>query len=155
MRKRPNVKVIIERHKGGYVAYPIGVKGVVVGQGDTYDEALKDVRSAIRFHIETFEGNLAVGRKEKAREFILDVLGNRFGKRRPNAFRQDLQTIQNADDLTELHHKAIRCRTFGAFRRLHAQKCKAQRHDSAVVAAKQIFRHLVAQKTKVQSSKLA
>ena len=54
MRKKPNIKIIIEKHKDGYVAYPIGLKGAVVGQGDTYDEALKDVRSAIRFHIETF-----------------------------------------------------------------------------------------------------
>ena len=54
MRKRPNIKIIIEKHRDGYVAYPIGLKGVVVGQGDTYDEALADVRSAIRFHIETF-----------------------------------------------------------------------------------------------------
>jgi len=36
------------------VAYPVGVQGVVVGQGDTFDEALHDVQSAIRFHIETF-----------------------------------------------------------------------------------------------------
>ena len=28
--------------------------GVVVGQGDSYEEALADVKSAIRFHIETF-----------------------------------------------------------------------------------------------------
>jgi predicted RNase H-like HicB family nuclease len=27
---------------------------VVVGEGDTYEEALADVKSAIRFHIETF-----------------------------------------------------------------------------------------------------
>jgi predicted RNase H-like HicB family nuclease len=26
----------------------------VVGQGDTYEQALSDVKSAIRFHIETF-----------------------------------------------------------------------------------------------------
>jgi len=26
----------------------------VVGQGDTYEEALSDVKSAIQFHIETF-----------------------------------------------------------------------------------------------------
>ena len=57
MRKRPNIKIIIEKHKDGYVAYPIGLKGAVVGQGDTYDEALTDVRSAIRFHIETFGPN--------------------------------------------------------------------------------------------------
>jgi predicted RNase H-like HicB family nuclease len=48
------VKIIVEKHPDGYVAYPIGMKGVVVGEGDTYDEALADVKSAIRFHIETF-----------------------------------------------------------------------------------------------------
>jgi predicted RNase H-like HicB family nuclease len=47
-------KIIFEKHPDGYVAYPLGVKGVVVGQGDTYEEALSDVKSAIRFHIETF-----------------------------------------------------------------------------------------------------
>ena len=49
-----NVKIIIEKHADGYVAYPVGVKGVVVGEGDTYEEALDDVRSALKFHIETF-----------------------------------------------------------------------------------------------------
>ena len=48
------LKIIVERHEDGYVAYPIGLKGVVVGQGDTYEEALVDVKSAIAFHIETF-----------------------------------------------------------------------------------------------------
>jgi predicted RNase H-like HicB family nuclease len=48
------LKVIIEKHPDGYVAYPLGMKGIVIGQGDSYDEAMDDVRSAIRFHIETF-----------------------------------------------------------------------------------------------------
>ncbi|MBN2208888.1 MAG: type II toxin-antitoxin system HicB family antitoxin [Candidatus Coatesbacteria bacterium] len=48
------IKITVEKHSDGYVAYPLGIEGVVVGQGDTYDEALKDVESAIRFHIETF-----------------------------------------------------------------------------------------------------
>jgi predicted RNase H-like HicB family nuclease len=48
------VKIIVEKHPDGYVAYPLGLKGIVVGQGDTYEEALLDVKSAIRFHIETF-----------------------------------------------------------------------------------------------------
>ncbi len=48
------VKVIVERHSDGYVAYPLGLKGVVVGEGETYEQALADVTSAIRFHIETF-----------------------------------------------------------------------------------------------------
>jgi predicted RNase H-like HicB family nuclease len=47
-------KVIIERHSDGFISYPLGLKGIVVGQGDTYDEALADVRSAISFHLETF-----------------------------------------------------------------------------------------------------
>lgn len=51
MRK---VKIICEKHPDGYVAYPLGVKGVVVGEGETYDEALADVRSAIKCHVETF-----------------------------------------------------------------------------------------------------
>ena len=48
------VKVIVERHSDGYVAYPLGLKGVVVGEGETYEQAISDVTSAIRFHIETF-----------------------------------------------------------------------------------------------------
>ncbi len=48
------IKIIIEKHADGYVAYPIGLKGVIVGQGDSYDETLTDVKSAIAFHIETF-----------------------------------------------------------------------------------------------------
>ncbi len=47
-------KVIVEKHPDGYVAYPLGLKGILVGEGDTYEEALADVKSAIRFHIETF-----------------------------------------------------------------------------------------------------
>ena len=49
-----NYKVVVEKHPDGYVAYPLGLKGVVVGEGDTYEEALADVKSAIRFHIGTF-----------------------------------------------------------------------------------------------------
>ena len=48
------VKIIVEKNPDGYVAYPLGLKGVVVGQGDSFEEALADVTSAINFHIETF-----------------------------------------------------------------------------------------------------
>lgn len=47
-------KIIVEKHPDGYVAYPLGLKGVVVSEGDTYEEALISVKSAIQFHIETF-----------------------------------------------------------------------------------------------------
>lgn len=53
-RNMRQLKIIIEKHPDGYVAYPVGVKSVVVGEGDTYEEALRDVQSALRFHIETF-----------------------------------------------------------------------------------------------------
>ena len=48
------LQLVVERHADGYVAYPLGITGVVVGQGDSYEAALEDVRSALAFHIETF-----------------------------------------------------------------------------------------------------
>ena len=49
------LKIVVEKHSDGYVAYPLGLaRGVVLGQGDSYETALADVRSAIAFHIETF-----------------------------------------------------------------------------------------------------
>jgi len=48
------LKIIVEKHPDVYVAYPLGLKGIVVGEGDTYEEALNDVKSAITFHVETF-----------------------------------------------------------------------------------------------------
>ncbi len=47
-------KIIVQRSEEGYVAYPLGLKGVVVGDGDTFEEALENVKSAISFHIATF-----------------------------------------------------------------------------------------------------
>jgi len=47
-------KIIVEKHSDGYVAYSLGIAGVVVGEGDTYEEAMADVKSAITFHLETF-----------------------------------------------------------------------------------------------------
>jgi predicted RNase H-like HicB family nuclease len=47
-------KIVVEKYPDTYVAYPLGMKGVVVGQGDSYETALEDVKSAIKFHIETF-----------------------------------------------------------------------------------------------------
>lgn len=52
------IKIIIEKHPDTYVAYPLGLKGVVVGEGETYEAALEDVRSAIQFHLETFGSDM-------------------------------------------------------------------------------------------------
>jgi predicted RNase H-like HicB family nuclease len=51
---RKPIKLVIERTEYGYVAYPLGLKGVVVAQGDSYEEALREVQSAVRFHVESF-----------------------------------------------------------------------------------------------------
>jgi predicted RNase H-like HicB family nuclease len=48
------IRIIVKKHSDGYIAYPLGIKGVVVGEGDTYEEAVADVRSAVEFHLETF-----------------------------------------------------------------------------------------------------
>jgi len=48
------IKVIVEEHPDGFVAYPVGLRGVVVGEGQSVEAALADVQSAIQFHIETF-----------------------------------------------------------------------------------------------------
>ena len=48
------LKFIVEKHRDGYVAYPLGLKGAVVGEGDSYESALADAKSAAAFHIESF-----------------------------------------------------------------------------------------------------
>lgn len=48
------IKTVVEKHEDGYVAYPVGMKGVVVAEGDTYEQVLSDVKSAVQFHIDTF-----------------------------------------------------------------------------------------------------
>jgi hypothetical protein len=42
-------KIVLEKHPDGYVAYPLALKGVVVGEGDTYEDALSDVKSQSAF----------------------------------------------------------------------------------------------------------
>lgn len=49
-----NYKIVIEKHTDGFVGYPLGLRGVIVGQGDSYEEALRDTKSAVKFHIDTF-----------------------------------------------------------------------------------------------------
>jgi predicted RNase H-like HicB family nuclease len=53
-----SIKIIVEKHPDGYIAYPLGIEGVVIGEGESYEEALEDAKSALRFHIETFGGEV-------------------------------------------------------------------------------------------------
>jgi predicted RNase H-like HicB family nuclease len=66
-------KVIVEKHADGYVAYPLGLKGVVVGEGETYEEALADVKSAISFHIETFGKDVLLEESPVLEVFIAEA----------------------------------------------------------------------------------
>lgn len=66
-------KIIVEKHSDGYVAYPLGLKGVVVGEGDTYEEALTDVKSAIVFHIETFGEQVLEGEVPVLEAFVAEA----------------------------------------------------------------------------------
>ena len=44
----------------------------MIGEGDTYEEALADVKSAIKFHIDTF-GKEALENEEVVETFIGEV----------------------------------------------------------------------------------
>ncbi len=66
-------KIIVEKHPDGYVAYPLGLKGVVVGEGNSYEEALADVRSAIQFHVETFGPEATEGEPTVLEAFVAEA----------------------------------------------------------------------------------
>ena len=63
-------KIVISKEEDGYVGYPLGLEGAVVGEGDTYEEALKDTKSAILFHIKTF-GPKVIKKVEFPREAFI------------------------------------------------------------------------------------
>ena len=67
------IKVVIEHGQDAYVAYPLGMKGIVCGQGESYDEALADVTSAIRAHIEQFGRETLLGEDSAQEAFIAEA----------------------------------------------------------------------------------
>ena len=72
-KRSPNIKIIVEKHSDGYNANPLGLKGVVVGEGDTYEQALADVKSAIRFHIKTFGRDVLRGQPAVLDAFVAEA----------------------------------------------------------------------------------
>jgi predicted RNase H-like HicB family nuclease len=67
------IKIIVEKHPDGYIAYPLGMKGIVVGEGNTYEEALADVKSAIGFHIQTFGPEMIEGEPLILEAFVAET----------------------------------------------------------------------------------
>ena len=49
-----DLQVITEKHPDGFVSYALGLDGIVIAQGDSHDESLTELMSAIKFHTETF-----------------------------------------------------------------------------------------------------
>lgn len=68
-----SLKIIVEKHPDGYVAYPLGIQGVIVGEGDTYEEAVADVESAVEFHVETFGRGIFEGQDTVLEAFVADA----------------------------------------------------------------------------------
>lgn len=56
-----------------YIAYPLGLQGAVVGQGETYEDAVSDVKSAIAFHVETFGPSVFEEQAEILEAFVAET----------------------------------------------------------------------------------
>ena len=67
------IKIIVEKHADAYVAYPVGLKGVVVAEGDSYEAALADAKSAVQFHIETFGREVLDEADEASEVFVAET----------------------------------------------------------------------------------
>ena len=67
------IKIIVGKHSNGYVAYQLGLKGTVVGEGHTYEAALADVKSAIQFHIATFGPDVLPGESPLLEAFVAET----------------------------------------------------------------------------------
>jgi predicted RNase H-like HicB family nuclease len=51
MKKKFKLSVIIEKDKNGYFAFSPELQGCYT-QGDTYEEAMENIKDAIRLHLE-------------------------------------------------------------------------------------------------------
>ncbi len=51
---KKKLTIIAEHHADGWVAYPTGLKGLIVGLGKTSEGAVEDVRSGVKFRVATF-----------------------------------------------------------------------------------------------------
>ncbi len=68
-----DIKIIVEKHADGYVAYPVGLQGVVVAEGETYEQALADAKSAVEFHIETFGRDVLDEENQASEVFVAET----------------------------------------------------------------------------------
>ena len=67
------LKFVVEKRRDGYVAYPLGLKGAVVGEGESFESALADARSAAAFHIESFGKEAFDDQDDVMEAFVTEV----------------------------------------------------------------------------------
>jgi len=67
-----NIKIKVEKSKNGYGAYVPDLPGVGV-VSDTREEVIKDIRKAIKMHIEDMQENEKKIPKRKSEIFKLEV----------------------------------------------------------------------------------
>ena len=61
-----SIEIVVEEHPDTFVAYALGLPGVVVGEGDISDAAFADLVSAIRFHRDVFDRPIErIGARER------------------------------------------------------------------------------------------
>ena len=51
------LKIVVEQHSDGYIAYPLGIEDIIAGRGETHDLAVADVTSAIREYFDRAGSN--------------------------------------------------------------------------------------------------
>lgn len=66
------LKIIVEKHPDCYLAYPLGIKGAIAGQGKSYEKALADVKSAINCYIELFGEEISDYRSPVIEVFVAE-----------------------------------------------------------------------------------
>ena len=67
------LKFIVEKHRDGYVAYPLGLRGAVVGEGENYEAALANAKSAVAFHIESFGKDAFDDQNDVMEAFVAEI----------------------------------------------------------------------------------
>ena len=67
-----HVKVIVEKHPDGYVAYPLGLKGVIVVRGTPLRRPLPTCSLPLR-HIETFGSEVVENASSVLEVFVAEA----------------------------------------------------------------------------------
>jgi predicted RNase H-like HicB family nuclease len=99
--RRGDVKIVVEKHPDTYVAYPLDMEGIVVGEGESPEAALADLKSALRFHVEVFGADALDGDPA-----ILEVVSPEIGLLSEPALGEDWNRPE--EDIAWMHLQGAR-----------------------------------------------